>query len=507
METKLLSEKYHDQIAGVLNCYDRVVLTGTLPQFCYPEGMTSYLFAHHIRIFDYTQFATPLREKIRDHAEALAKANDFQIEFVRKKNFRKEERIKQILKTRGHHPGLVHIFSAMESCTSYKPWHDKSTGKNFLKYDSGKCLHYYFYFIDDELGLCYMRVPTWCPFRLQFYFNGHALLAALLKRKGIAFALQDNAFLSIADFEQANQLMQQFNVERLHRKLDAFALHYCPVIKALKGAYHWSTMQVEYATDVVFKQQKNLQAFYAALMEILIHSVKPENIATFLGQKLHGNYKGEMGNRFDVRLLGSRIKHIMGPVSIKMYDKFGLILRIETTVNDVSFFQHYREVHHRNGERETKWGKMRKSIYSLAPLQELLAAANRRYLEFISQIETPEVGIKMLNSLTTSKTARNHSYKGFNLLAEEDASLLRLLVRGEFTISGLTSIALRKLMPEKAAGQISRMLKRLRVHGLIKRVGRRYKYYLTQMGRQVAVMALKLRELYVIPIFAQAIAR
>lgn len=190
-----------------------------------------------------------------------------------------------------------------------------------------------------------------------------------------------------------------------------------------------------------------------------------------------------------------------------MYDKFGLILRIETTVNDVSFFQHYREVHHRNGERETKWGKMRKSIYSLAPLQELLAAANRRYLEFISQIETPEVGIKLLNSLTTSKTVRNHSYKGFNLLAEEDASLLRLLVRGEFTISGLTSIALRKLMPEKAAGQISRMLKRLRVHGLIKRVGRRYKYYLTQMGRQVAVMALKLRELYVIPIFAQAIAR
>ena len=79
------------------------------------------------------------------------------------KAFRKEERIKEILKERGSHPGLMHIFSAMETCTSYKPWHDKTTGKTSLKYDSGKCLHYYFYFIDKEYGLCYLRVPTWCP--------------------------------------------------------------------------------------------------------------------------------------------------------------------------------------------------------------------------------------------------------------------------------------------------------------------------------------------------------
>lgn len=504
METQLLPEKYRAQIAGVLNCYDRVMLTGTLPQLCYADGMTAYLNTKHIRIFDYSQFAAPLRDQIRDRAEALATANGLQIEFVRQKNFRKEDRIQQILKKRGHHPGLVHIFSAMETCTSYKPWHDKKTHKTFLKYDTGKCLHYYFYFIDDELGLSFLRVPTWCPFRLQFYFNGHALLATLLKRRGIAFVLQDNAFVRIADFDRANQLVQHLRIDSLHQKLDRVARFYCPVSKDLQIAYHWSIMQAEYATDIVFKQQKDLQTIYPHLLETLTHSVKPENIATFLGQKLHGNYKGEMGNRFDVRLLGSRIKHRMGPVSIKMYDKFGLVLRIETTVNDVSFFQHYREVRHRNGESETKWSKMRKSIYSLAPLQEALEAANRRYLEFISQIDTPGLGVKMLNSVSQSKVENQHRYKGFNLLAETDASLLRLLLRGEFTISGLTSMALRKLLPDKTAGQISRLLKRFRVHGLLKRVGRRYKYYLTHIGRQVAVMALKLRELYVIPTFAYA---
>ena len=57
---------------------------------------------------------------------------------------------------------------------------NKRTHETFLKPTTGKCLHYYFYFIDEELGLCYLRVPTWCPFRLQFYFNGHSWLARQL---------------------------------------------------------------------------------------------------------------------------------------------------------------------------------------------------------------------------------------------------------------------------------------------------------------------------------------
>lgn len=504
MNTQLLSDKYHAQIAGVLSCYDRVIITGTLHPFCYAAGMTSYLHAHHIRIFDYTQFAAPLRDQIRAHAEALAQKHGLQIEFIRKNNFRKEERVQQILKQRGSHSGLVHIFSAMETCTSYKPWHDKTTGQTYLKPDTGKCLHYYFYFIDEDLGLCYLRVPTWCPFRLQFYFNGHAWLAAQLKRKGVDFELRDNAFVAITDFAQANRLAQRLRPKHLHRKLARFATCYCPPIKTLKLTYHWSLMQAEYATDLVFKRQQELRALYTPLLETLIHSVKPENIATFLGRKLHGNYNGEIGNRFEVRILGSRIKHVMGPVAIKMYDKFGLILRIETTVNDVGFFQQYREVRHRNGTCETKWTHMRKSIYSVGPLREQLAAANQRYLEFLSQIETPEIGIAKLEQLTTSKVENQHRYKGFNLLAAEDAACLRLLLRGEFCISGLTNLAVRKLLPGKTSGQVSRLLKRLRVHGLLKRVGRKYKYYLTHLGQQVAVMTLKLRELYVIPALAHA---
>ena len=161
----------------------------------------------------------------------------------------------------------------------------------------------------------------------------------------------DNAFGHIADYAQANQLAAQWDCQWLRSKLDAWASQYCPVVDTLHLSYYWSLMQVEYALDLVFKTPTVLAAFYPHLLETLIHAVKPQDIATFLGKKLHGNYQGEVGNNLNTRILGTRIKHHMGPASIKMYDKFGRILRIEVTVNDVTFFQQHREVVHRNGER------------------------------------------------------------------------------------------------------------------------------------------------------------
>jgi hypothetical protein len=507
MSFVLLSEKYEDELYGVLDCYDRVLISGHLHPLAYAKGMTKYLYEQGIRIFDYPQFAHPLRDMIRANAEQIAKENGLEIEFISQPGqFRKEERVQALIQERGSQPGLVHIFSAMEQCPAYQPWHNKESHKTYLKPKTSKCLHYYFYFIEPELGLCHLRVPTWVPCRLQLYFNGHNWLATQLQAQEIDFELVDNAFVQIADFEQANQLASQLDIEKLQAKLDNLAQQYCPVVSHLKLNYHWSISQAEIATDLVFKEQETLQQIYPHLLETLIHTVKPDDIATFLGRKgVHGRYQGEMGNRFNVRLEGSRIKHRMGPVSIKMYDKFNLILRIETTVYDVSFFYQYRHVHHRDETTTPKWAPMKKTIYSLPALLEVALAANQRYLKFISAIETPEVGVKKLHQLAETRTDDHHRYKGFNLLAQEDASLFRLLLRGEFTLSGFANKDLRRLLPDKNSGQITRLLKRLRMHGLIKRVGKRYKYYLTNFGRQVSTMALKLREMVIIPSLAQPI--
>lgn len=383
-----LVERHAEQIAGVLSCYDRIIIQGTLPGLCHAEGMTSYLYGHHIRIFDYARFAEPLRDEIRANAERVAQRAAIQIEFVRRTSLRKENRIQEVLAQRGNHPGLVHILSAMETCPTYQPWHDKKTGRTFLRPDTGKCIHYYFYFIDSQLGLCYLRVPTWCPFRLQFYFNGHNLLAAKMRAQKIAYRILDNAFTGIEDFAAAQQLSDSIDLRRLHRALDRFAETYCPVIRAFGLTYHWSIMQAEYATDVIFHRQSDLACIYETIARTAIHAVKPDSVATFLGNsKLTGNYQDDLGNDFHTRIEGTRIKHHMGPASIKMYDKFGLVLRIETTINDVSFFKHYREVEQRDGTRPYKLAPLKKTIYSLHTLREILAASNKRYLDFISSID------------------------------------------------------------------------------------------------------------------------
>ncbi len=502
---KLITETHAKHIRGILSCYDRVVIQGTLHPFCYPEGMTSFLKSKSIRIFDYKEFAKGLRDIIITNAEQIAKDNNLEIEYIAKKNFRKENRISEIIKERGEHPGLVHIFSALEPCTAYKPWHDKKTHRTFLKYDNSKGLHYYFYFIHKTLGLCYVRVPTWCPFRLQIYFNGHNWLAAELKKQHIKYQLIDNAFVNVSDFQKAQIAARNLHAEQIHRILDDFAKRFCPIILDFKLDYHWSIMQVEYATDIVFDRQKYLQSMYDTLTRTAIHTVKPQNIATFLGKKLHGNYQGEMGNNFNTRIEGTRIKHSMGSASIKMYDKFGLILRIETTSNDISFFQHYRKVEHRDGTCDAKVARMKKGIYSLSPLQDILSRANHRYIEFISTIEDKSVGVNNLNKVSKNVREKNRTYKGFNFFSDDDQQIFLTIVRGEFNIRGFQNKDLRLRLRNKTTSHVCRIIKRLRTHGLIKKITRSYKYSLTVFGRKVITTGLKLKELVVIPELATQI--
>ena len=268
MAAGALSDRYAANLHGVLSCYDRIIVTGTLPGACYAAGMTSFLYSRGIRIFDYPRFAEPLRDRIRERAQQVCEAAGVQIEHVNKSHIRKEELVARVLAVRGDAVGLVHVISAMEACPSYKPWHDKTSGKTFLRPEQGKCLHYYFYFIDEEFGLCYLRVPTWAPFGLQFYCNGHSALARSLRREGIEFVQEDNAFLRVADLARAQALADAFNPERLHRRLKRYAHWLCPVADVfVQDDWHWSIRQVEYSTDLTSQIWVPLRTYTTAFNE------------------------------------------------------------------------------------------------------------------------------------------------------------------------------------------------------------------------------------------------
>ncbi|MDR2970932.1 MAG: hypothetical protein LBU83_03250, partial [Bacteroidales bacterium] len=218
-------------------------------------------------------------------------------------------------------------------------------------------------------------------------------------------------------------------------------------------------------------------------------------------QKLDPRYQGEIGNNYHVRIEGTRIKHTMGSVSIKMYDKFSKILRIETTCNDISFFKHFREVVHRDGTTSNQMASLKKNIYSLTFLADNLKAANKRYIEFIAAFDNKEAGRKRLERVTESKTENNRNYKGFNFFCKDDLKVLLAILHGEFNISGFRNKNIQKLLGFSSA-KISRLIKRLRVHKLIKKASDSYKYYITKLGKETIIMSQKIKELVLVPAFA-----
>jgi hypothetical protein len=331
MTAILLTDRYAERLQGVLNCYDRIVITGTLPGVCFAQGMTAFLNSEHIRIFDYPRFAEPLRERLRSQAQGLADQYGVRIESVAKAHVRKEDWVANVLAERGDQPGLVHSLSAMETCPSSAPWHHKQTHQTFLRPTQGTCLHDYFYFMDAEGGRCYLRVPTGCPFKLQFYCNGHSWLARRLAAAGIEAVMADNWFIRSDDCAHAQGLADTLKPDELHRILDRYAALCCPVLDVFAQRYHWSLMPVECSTALVFRSPTILASLYASLAREAVLAVKADQISTFLGKQLTPQVAQEIGSRLATRIEGTCIKHRMGSVSIKLYDQAGRVLRLETT--------------------------------------------------------------------------------------------------------------------------------------------------------------------------------
>jgi hypothetical protein len=499
-----LIERYRDRLHGVLSCYDRIVVTGTLPQACYAEGMTAFLKAQGVRIFDYPRFAEPLRDAVRARAQELATSAGITIEHISKAHIRKEDVVAKVLERRGDHPGLVHVISAMEACDSYRPWHDKASGQTFLKPDTGKCIHYYFYFIDREVGLCYLRVPTWCPFRLQFYCNGHGWLARRLTGAGIGFTLADNAFVRIDDWGRAQAFADALEPKQLHQALDAYAELCCPVLETFNQRYHWSLMQAEYALDLVFRSAETLKPLYEQLSRQAVLSVKAEHVARFLGKKITPQLAQEIGSRFETRIEGTCIKHRLGKAQVKMYDKHHLVLRIETTVNDVSFFKHHRKVEHRQGPSSRQLAPVKKSIYSLIDLGEILLGCCRRYLQYLSALDDHSAGVRALDRLSEDRRDEDRLIKGLNFFKRSEQALLRALQAPQFNIRGVRRADLIACVPNSSPAALSRQLNRIRRLGLIKRVAGTYRYYLTCLGRVAIAAACCVTEMHIVPALARA---
>src|SRR5258705_68436 len=224
--------------------------------------------------------------------------------------------------------------------------------------------------------------------------------------------------------------------------------------------------------------------------------------ASLLGRAITAQLAQEIGSQFTTRIEGTCIKHRFGKCSIKMYDKLGIILRIETTSNDVSFFKHHRKVEHRQGPPTKTIAPVKKSIYSLIDLRDILFGCNRRYLEHLSALDDFSAGVRALDRLTKPRTVDDRTIKGINFFDPTDNALLHALQNPRVNIAGIRRADLLPLLDQLSPHRLSRQLRRMRDIGLIKRVTGTYRYYLTRIGRAATAALCRVTQTIIIPALA-----
>jgi len=487
--------RYAKEGAGQLGCFDRVIIHGTLVDVAHPGALLVSMNQAGFRARDLARFAQPITRQVRDHIIGLARRHKVDIEMVTRKNFRQEDRIAAILQERGTRAGLVHVFAVKESATVFDTRHARADGYAQVITRRGSCLHYYLYWMHEQLGLIHVRVPTWLPLRLQVYFNGHNWLARQLDQAGIGYQLVDNALVGCEDWKRAQELADGLEARTLHAQLDELARLCCPAAAQFPNGYHWCLTQVEYAQDLVFKDPARLDRLFEELARQAMLVIKVEDVARFLGKRVPQSHETPLNSHFGRRHAGLRLKHSLGPASVKLYNKPGGILRLEMTTYDVSFFRHYRQVVHQDGTKENALATMKKSIYSLRDLVELMQAGLNRYSQWLARVVEHSAGRAEVAKLGRPEhDQRGRSFRGFNPFLQEDTQALETVLRGEYALGGLTARRLHGVFKDWTRGRIGRLLKRLRLHGLLRKIAHSHTYYLTPLAQRVLTTILHLKE-------------
>jgi hypothetical protein len=505
--------RFGHSITGVLSGFDRLRLRGTLRYLFQPTVMEAYLNACRVLIKDFGKFAEGITARVKAAAYATAEQAGRPFQYLAYSQTSKEDLARQIARADGVTTGLIAIFSALENCLSYSVRGDRQTKHVHLVLEPRKCLHLYHYFLHEELGLCHVRVQTWFPFTVDICLNGRDRLARQMDAAGLAYRQRDNCFVWVQDPARAQALLEeQLRTDWpgiLGGLLDqAHPLH-AEICRPIGQTYYWSASASEYATDLLFRDAPSLAALYPRLVHHGLRTFASPDVMRFLGRRtataggpVHGNFQGEVISDLKHRPEGMRVKHSLNGNSVKMYDKEGSVLRVETTINRTEDFRVYRT---KQGEPEgmKSWRTLQRSVGELWRRAEVSAAANQRYLEALASVTEKTPAGQASASVCRSVIRDGHRYRALNPWSEPDAALLTAVSRGEYTINGLRNRDLRRQLWPKAgtdqterrrAASVTRKVRLLRAHGLLRKVSGTHRYVVTENGRKIMTALLAARQ-------------
>ena len=495
-------------VCGVLSGFDRVVFKGRLPQLYAPEGMNCYAAANHVRLLDFKQHAKEVTRQVlaASLVESAKAAGRFQ--YLGSGQASKEEAARQILQRCPTSEGLVAVLQCVEPCWTFDT--KSVNGRLTLRGESGKCSSLYHYFLHPRLGWLYIRLQTWFPFEVQIGLNGRAWLAQRMDREGMKYQRSDNKFLQVEDWRQAQRWLEEQQRTNWVQEFDALLARVHPLhpghLGRLPVPYNWTVHQSEWATDVAFRSRSDVEAWYPRWVRYAFEHFTTTRVLRFWGRSGQLRSNSVLDAHSDVEEFEEsvRLKHWVNGNSAKLYDHHNL-LRVETTINNPKEFRSYRSA---VGEPEgaKSWRVLRRGVADTHRRAEVSQACNNRYVEALSSVAATTTVAELVTpwcQRVAEPGQSDRKLRALNPLSPDDAALLRAVSDPKWQLNGLrnrdVAEALYGAAPADAlarkqrSAKVSRLLRLLRAHGILKKVPKTHRYVVCDKSRDGLLALLAAR--------------
>ena len=499
-------QRFSDKIKGCISGFDRIVFKGCIRTLMFSSGAQSFFLARRILNKNYKAWVMSQSIEMVDAAEAYArKACGRGITPIPSCHERKDEMARNRQQEEGIKNGLIGVWSCVETCRTYRARFDAQAGFPQLRVDFSRCKHLYFYYDHPVYGFMSVRLQTWFPYGLQIAINGREWLRRSLEKEHIAFVVQGNKFLHIADYDRAQALLDTQKNVCWQDLLGEFLPLVFPTMEQTLGpqlSFYWTLWQSEWATDYIFDSPSSLAPILDGLLRHAHMTGTAERVLRYMGRPVsasgqpHPDANPELLTRVNTWHDGMRVRHWVDKNSVKIYNEQN-VLRTEMTMNNPAMFRAFRRAEGQKPGTPKKRLTLRKGLADIPLRTQISAEVNHRFMEQMSTLQNDTPLRDTLRELTQPFTQNGRKIRALDITGK-DQPLLSALADPLYVVSGITNKQLQKVLRDtpwakkgsdkQITARISRHLRLLRDHGLIRKMPNQRKYMLTDKGRSITTV-------------------
>ena len=498
-----LLSKFNSIVNSVIVGFDRIVFKGIIPSIMFSAGIQSFLISRNVLNKDFKTYAMAQSHAIIASAEEISKEQcGCGIAYIPSINVRKEELAHKRQMENGVKEGLIGIWSCVESCNTFRSTYDPTQNYPFLRAVQSRCKHLYFYFDDPVYGFMSVRLQTWVPYEVQIALNGREWLRRSLDSSDCGYVLSGNKFLHIDDYGLAQELLDRQTRTCFEDILNGFLPSVFPLMPEVLGPlrYYWTFWQSEMAKDYIFNDEDALSALMNDFQLHALVTGKGERILKYFGSPVrldgqpHKNSHKEIISRTNNWYDGLRVRHWNDKNSVKFYNEHN-ILRFEMTMNDPTRFKIFRHTENQDKTGPKKFMPMRKGIADTAARADVSKNIVNCFSEHMAAAEEKTRLGELLAPVSCPVFKQGKKARALDTFGK-DMEFICAVSDPAFDVHAITNKGLQKSLTGAAwakgmsggqlSGRISRHLRMLRDHGLIRKLPKQRKYSLTDKGRKLA---------------------